>query len=123
MKKILVFALLIITISCNQQKKEPVVTANYQTFKNEITGKDVQLVDVRTATEYQSGFIKDAINMDVLDTENFKKQIEALDKSKPVYIYCRSGNRSNKASKIFIEKGFTNIVDFSGGYLNWKKNQ
>ena len=123
MKKLVTFLLFVTTISCSPQESKKVITADYQTFKKEITDKNVQLIDVRTPAEYQNGFIADAININFLDTENFKKQIETLDKNKPVYIYCKSGNRSGKASKIFVDKGFTQIVDLSGGYLNWKKNQ
>ena len=123
MKKLVTFLLFVTTISCSPQESKKVITADYQTFKKEITDKNVQLIDVRTPAEYQNGFIADAININFLDTENFKKQIETLDKNKPVYIYCKSGNRSGKASKIFVDKGFTQIVDLSGGYLNWKKDQ
>ena len=123
MKKLVAFLLFIVSISCSPQKKEKIVVVDYQTFKENIIDKNVQLIDVRTATEYESGFIDDAININFLDTENFKKEIETLDKNKPVYIYCRSGNRSGKASQIFVDKGFTKVVDLSGGYLNWKKNQ
>jgi rhodanese-related sulfurtransferase len=46
----------------------------------------------------------------------FKK----LDASKPVYLYCRSGNRSGKAAKILVTLGFNEIYDLRGGYTSWR---
>jgi len=91
-------------------------------FKKEITKTNVQLLDVRTAKEYNSGHIKNAINVDVLDQNAFTKYVKDLDAEQPVYLYCRSGSRSQNASKILVELGFKEIYDLKGGYLNWMKN-
>lgn len=80
----------------------------------------IQLVDVRTPKEYQAGFIKTAQNMDY-KSSNFSTNLEALNKQKPVYIYCRSGKRSEKSIKIFQEAGFEKIYNLEGGILNWKQ--
>jgi len=58
--------------------------------------------------------------MNVLDA-NFTSQIATLDKSKPLYVYCKSGNRSGKASVILRDAGFTQIYDLKGGVIQWKK--
>ncbi|MEE9361003.1 MAG: rhodanese-like domain-containing protein [Cellulophaga sp.] len=89
------------------------------TFKVAILEKKVQLVDVRTAQEFHSGYIGNAINIDYFKQENFKTLFEKFDKNKPVYLYCRSGNRSQKAARKLISMGFTRIYDLKGGYLNW----
>ena len=88
-------------------------------FKEAIQEKGIQLVDVRTVSEYKGGHIKTAKNIDVLANQ-FKEKISTLDKSKPTYIYCRSGQRSQKALKIMMNNGFKNIYDLKGGYLAWK---
>lgn len=88
-------------------------------FKAQIEKGKIQLVDVRTPDEYNSGHIKNAKNIDFFAT-SFTNQFEKLDKEKPVYIYCRSGARSKKASNKLSEMGFTEIYDLQGGYLNWK---
>ena len=54
-------------------------------------------------------------------TFDFREKIQELDRDKPVYLYCRSGNRSGKASKIMDELGFKEIVDLKGGYKAWSK--
>lgn len=78
---------------------------------------DYVIVDVRTKEEYESGHIEGAIN---LDNEDIQKGIFDLldDKDKTYYLYCRSGNRSNKAANKLIESGYTNIYDM-GGISDW----
>ena len=80
---------------------------------------NVQFIDVRTPAEYAQGTILDAVNMDVLD-ESFVSSVAKLDPSKPVYLFCRSGNRSQKAAGIMIEMGFTEIYDLQDGYQAWQ---
>lgn len=88
-------------------------------YAEAIKGKKVQLVDVRTANEYRGGHIKSAINIDFFDAAGFATAFEKMSKDKPVYLYCRSGARSKKASKRLIDMGFTQIYDLKGGYSAW----
>ncbi len=104
------------------QQSDPIKVLEVTEFKKEITKTNVQLLDVRTAKEYNSGHIKKAINVDVLDQNAFTKYVKDLDVEQPVYLYCRSGSRSQSASKLLVELGFKKIYDLKGGYLNWTKN-
>ena len=79
----------------------------------------VQLVDVRTSKEYKGGHIKNAINIDFFDTSNFNKSFQKLDKEQPIYLYCRSGARSQKAARRLVTMGFSKIYDLKGGYMGW----
>jgi rhodanese-related sulfurtransferase len=54
-------------------------------------------LDVRTAAEYQSGYLKNALLANWNDETEFKERIIALNKNKPVYTYCLSGARSHVA--------------------------
>ena len=89
----------------------------YKKLKEE--GKDVQLVDVRTPEEYKEGHIKDFININFNGTD-FQKDIMALDKSKAVFLYCRSGNRSQQTQRVLKKMGFTTVIDLHGGFEAWK---
>jgi len=128
MKKAQLFIFLISTIlSCKSPVKEPVVEANETIqildktdFKTGIAKQDIQLLDVRTPKEYEEGHIGDAILIDFL-ADDFKDKVQSLDKNKPVYLYCRSGGRSGKASKLLEELGFIEIYDLKGGYMAWDK--
>ena len=82
--------------------------------------KDIQLVDVRTEKEFNEQHIEQAININIEDVD-FEKNIQALDKTKPVYLYCRSGKRSNKAAQKMSSMGFKKIYDLNGGILSWNE--
>lgn len=75
----------------------------------------IQLVDVRTPEEFANGAVGNAVNFNFYDA-NFKTQIETLDKSKPIFLYCAKGGRSGKASDICKNVGFKEIYDMEGGY-------
>lgn len=79
------------------------------------------LLDVRTPNEYKQGHIEGAKNLDYFD-KGFKTELGKLDKSVPVYVYCRSGGRSGKAMQIMKEMGFESIYNLKGGYLAWSQH-
>lgn len=80
-----------------------------------------KLVDVRSATEYHNGHIPGSINIPLEDIENIKTVIE--DKSTPVFLYCLSGARSERAEGLLKKMHYTNakniggIKNFSGGLV------
>ena len=84
--------------------------------------KKIQLIDVRTPSEFESGHIEGAKNID-FKSEDFGKQITKLKKGKPVLLYCRSGNRSLKAINNFRDAGFTKkpVYNMVGGIIAWQK--
>jgi rhodanese-related sulfurtransferase len=80
---------------------------------------DVQLIDVRTPAEYAEGHLRGSLNIDVMNNQ-FLEKIDDLDPSKPVYVYCRSGQRSTNAGNQFIDAGFTEVYNLKGGILAWQ---
>ena len=90
-------------------------------FEHEIKQPDVQILDVRTAEEYETGHIPNAMLANINDDKEFNHRIEALDKNHPVYVYCLAGSRSSKAASILKEKGFKKVVELDGGINAWKK--
>lgn len=66
------------------------------------------VLDVRTPEEYSQSHLIDSVNIDFLNV-NFKDQVQKLDKNKTYKLYCRSGNRSNKALELMTNMGFKNI--------------
>lgn len=89
-----------------------------EVYELQIEKEEVQLVDVRTPEEFNEGHIEGAENIDFL-ADGFLPNFEKFDKSKPLYIYCRSGNRSGKAAAKLSEMGFSKIIDLKGGYKAW----
>ena len=81
--------------------------------------KNAVVLDVRTEDEYDDGIIPNAINLDIHKGQGFIDGLEALDKSKNYYVYCRSGARSAKACEVMKNLGFENAFNLQGGILNW----
>lgn len=119
LNRISLLFLFFVSISCQaQHQKSKLLTQDE--FKKGIASKNVQLIDVRTPEEFDAGHIKNAKNIDYMNS-NFKSEIAKLDKSKPVYVYCQAGGRSAKAANMFVEAGFKDIHDLKGGYGSWKE--
>ena len=112
---ILLFPLLVFS----QENTNTYEVLSYDDFKNQISKNDVLLFDVRTMEEFNSGHLKGSVNIDFYDEKLFDKFFKKVKKSKPIYIYCRSGNRSQKSSEILKKLGFVKIYDLEGGYKNW----
>ena len=89
-------------------------------YKKAVLNKDVQLVDVRTPGEYRKGHLGKAKNINFYAKTKFITAFEQFDKSKPLYLYCRSGVRSRKAAMKLIDIGFKKIYDLKGGLNNWQ---
>ena len=120
MKKslLILFGIFLVT-SMNAQQDPDFKVIDVKKYEQAVKQKDVQLVDVRTTKEFKEGHIKGAKNIDFY-ADDFLKQFESFDKDEPLYLYCRTGNRSAKASKQLSEAGFKNIIDLEGGYKAWK---
>lgn len=82
--------------------------------------KDIQLLDVRTPEEYQQGHLHNAMLANWNDKQEFNRRVDALDKNKPVYVYCLSGGRSTQAKKALEQKGFNNVIELKGGISAWR---
>lgn len=79
----------------------------------------IQLLDVRTQSEYNEGHIAGAKLIDVNDSSFIDKASALLDKQKPVAVYCRSGRRSAKAANAMVNAGFR-VINLDGGILAWQ---
>ena len=110
---------LVLAFSCKRKTPEQITIVDKAFLKEEVIGKPVQLIDVRTQEEYDSGHIDDALNFNIINNETFLEQIETLDKNEPVFLYCKMGGRSNRAAQLLKDQGFTKIYDYSGGFNDW----
>ena len=97
-------------------------TVDIDKFEKQLQAtKAEQLIDVRTPQEFEKYHIQGARNIDFRNPD-FKKEIEKLDKTKPVLIYCLSGVRSKTALNVFREAGFTTVYELDGGINAWSKS-
>lgn len=120
MKKLILLTIFFTVSLLSQAQVDPQSTIlNSAAFKDSISQKKVQLIDVRTPQEYQDGHIRDAVNIDFF-SDDFSEDFKQFDKQQPIYIYCKSGNRSGKAAKKLSDMGFEKIYDLKGGFSHYK---
>lgn len=82
--------------------------------------EDVDLIDVRMPTEYREVHAEGAVNvpLDSLDPKAVADSVGA-GAGKPVYVICKSGNRSSKAAQKFVDAGIENVINVDGGTTAW----
>lgn len=80
------------------------------------TGGECQVVDVREFSEFNTARIAEA---QLMPLSNFEKHAAEIDRSKPVYLMCRSGNRARQAAEKLAARGFTDIHVVEGGMTAW----
>ena len=96
-------------------------TANlisFEEFRKYAGREDVQIVDVRGASEYEAGHIKGAENVFV---GTIQDNLDKISKNKEVIIHCQSGDRSSIAYSVLVANGFTHIKNYPGGMKEWKE--
>lgn len=94
------------------------VTVAADDFAAVIDSADVQLVDVRTLSEYAESHLKGAVLMDVKADSFMVGVRKNLDRGRTVAVYCRSGRRSADAARLLSSDGFR-VINLSGGILEW----
>jgi rhodanese-related sulfurtransferase len=123
-----IFFLALFFVACGQNNSSSVsgaasTTISANEFQKAITANAAaQIVDVRTAPEYNGGHIKNAMQANWNNEAEFTDRTQYLDKSKPVYVYCQAGGRSAAAQQFLASKGYT-VINLEGGMSNWKMNQ
>lgn len=122
MKHFFIFGFLVFTtfIACNSTAQNKVLISAKKMKTMLLQDKTLQLIDVRTPKEFEEGHIENAKNIDFY-SDTFKEEITKLDPNKPLLLYCRSGGRSGKTSKMLQELGFKKVYDLEGGILKWKE--
>lgn len=89
-------------------------------FKSKLENSPgINLLDIRTPEELaENGSIEGAQNIDFYSAD-FEEQMNAMDREKPVMLYCKSGGRSGEAAALLKELGFKQVYDLNGGYDAW----
>lgn len=124
MKKNIILILMIssLLVSCSVETEDAQNKAQYHKISAEeakamMNDEGVKVVDVREQNEYDEGHIDGAI---LVPLGSIKTEIETVASSKDdvLLIYCRSGNRSETASRALVNLGYSEVYDF-GGIIDW----
>ena len=92
-------------------------TANYM-IEQENKYPNLVILDVRDTIEFNLGRLYDSILIPLNELEAGIGELEDY-KTSEIIIYCKSGYRSQQASEILGEYGFTKIYNMLGGILAW----
>jgi len=84
-----------------------------------INHKDATVIDVRSAADFATGHIVNAVNIPM---NGFKNQMAVIGKykGKPIIVNCRSGAQSSGACEILRKQGFEEVYNLKGGILAWQ---
>ena len=79
--------------------------------KQFLSEENAIILDVRTPEEFELGHIEDSINIEWQNIELIEKTSQ---KDEKIYLYCRSGNRSQKATEILLALGYKDVKNLGG---------
>lgn len=71
-------------------------------------------LDVREKNEFENGHIKDALNVPLSE---LRERMNEIPKDRPIYVHCRSAQRSYNAVMALQNSGFTQVYNVSGSFL------
>ena len=121
MKRMVVLAAMILLVLTGCGK--PAAENTYQQISQEkaremMDTQEVIILDVREQDEFDTGHIPGAVLLPVGTITKDTAAAVISDEASVVLVYCRSGNRSQTASKALAELGYTNVYEF-GGIKTW----
>ena len=69
------------------------------------------VIDVRTLEEFESGHIEDSSN---IEWQEISSITDNINKDQKIYLYCRSGRRSQNATDILVDLGYKDVTNLGG---------
>jgi hydroxyacylglutathione hydrolase len=79
---------------------------------------DLTVIDVRSESEWEEGHLPNVSN---IPAGYIADHLDELPTDSPLVLHCRSGARSSIAASVLAARGFTNVVNMSGGYIAWQQ--
>ena len=80
----------------------------------ELVEDNAYIVDVREVREFENGHIKGAKNIPLSE---FRDRVNEIPKDVPVYLHCRTGQRSYNATLVLQNLGYNNVYNITGSFL------
>jgi len=111
----LIIPILLFLAACGQ--KEGINQLDVFEFQKQIQEEQAILLDVRTLNEFKNGHIKNAgqLNYYAMD---FKQKLLLLPKDQPIYLYCNTGYRSNRAARILKDNAYPQVYNLEHGIMD-----
>lgn len=102
--------------ACGQN--QAVKQVNSLEFEKLINCSSGTLLDVRTLGEFKNGHIDNAGQLNYYALE-FRQKLLLLSKNQPIYLYCNTGYRSQRAAEILVENCYTDVYNLQHGIMEW----
>ncbi|MEK4874784.1 sulfurtransferase TusA family protein [Bacillus sp. FSL W8-0102] len=97
--------------------KFPNVVSNEELEKRIERNEKITILDVREQEEYAIARIPEAKNIPLGELNS---RMEELNREEEIYVICRTGNRSDRASQLLAENGFQHVKNVIPGMSEWK---
>ncbi len=122
--KTLWVAFMVIVLYSNIQAQDAKVSKeriSFETFEAKLkqASPNPQILDARTPEEYKLNHLKGAISVSLVNETELQKQIDKLDKKKPVFVYSINNGRSGVLVKKLKEQNFSEAYELPGGISKW----
>ncbi len=94
---------------------------SFETFEAKLkqASPNPQILDARTEEEFKMNHLKGAINVSVANETELQKQIDKLDKKRPVFVYSIKNGRSGQLVKKLKEQNFSEAYELPSGVSKW----
>lgn len=116
-----IFALVLHSTVWAQDNKAKPELLSFEEFEAKLkqASPNAQILDARTPEEFKQNHLKGAINVSVADEAELQKQIDQLDKKKPVFVYSINNGRSVVLVTKLKAQNFTEAYALPGGISKW----
>lgn len=119
MKELIISAILLLIVFVPFAQTAKVNQVNPAEFQQLIKKPGGVLLDVRTQNEFKNGHLANAGQLNYYSLD-FRKRLMLLPKNEPIYLYCNTGWRSEKAAQILAENGYKNVYNMEHGIMDWE---
>lgn len=80
--------------------------------------QNVFILDVREPWEYAQGHVPESA---LIPLGQLASRLAELPQDRPIYVICRSGNRSQQAAELLVASGFSEVYNVQGGMLAYER--
>ena len=89
---------------------------NVEEARRKLDAREAVMIDVRERDEWRAGHVKGARHIPLGD---LGARVGEIPRDREVLLFCRSGNRSGKATQFLREQGYTQVRNVEGGIIAW----
>ena len=119
--KLCLLALMLLSAACENPDRASIITSQELVSRiNDNTAPAI--IDVRTAAEYNRGYIPGAINIPISQIGDSISQLK-FDKGDEIVVYCERGVRAKKAQAILQQHGFFEVRHLDGDMKQWRADK